>query len=55
VTQDFFTAVVEQVETVNGLRLRLTIQLSLKAPDPSRVCRLLPITFTSPSSKVRQK
>jgi hypothetical protein len=50
VTQDVFTEnlVVEQVETVSGLRLRLTIQLSLKAPDPSRVCRLLPITFTSP-------
>ena len=38
VTQDIFTAnlVVEDIEAVRGLRLRLTIQLSLKAPDPRR-------------------
>src|SRR5208337_5119305 len=37
-TQDIFTAnlVVEDIEAVSGLRLRLTIQLSLKAPDPRR-------------------
>src|ERR1700731_3887338 len=37
-TQDVFTTnfVVEHIEAVSGLRLRLTIQLSLKAPDPSR-------------------
>jgi hypothetical protein len=35
--------------------LRLTVQLSLKGLDPSRCLQALPITFTSPSSKTRQK
>jgi hypothetical protein len=36
-TQDVFSAnlVVERIEAEGRLRLRLTIQLSLKAPDPS--------------------
>src|SRR6266511_563962 len=40
-TQDIFSAklVVEHVEAEGRLRLRLTIQLSLKAPDPSRCCQ----------------
>src|SRR5271157_6442199 len=42
-TQDVFTAnlVVEHIEAVSGLRLRLTIELSLKDPDPSRCLQAL--------------
>src|SRR4030088_1930533 len=40
-TQDVFSAnlVVERIGAEGRLRLRLTIQLSLKAPDPSRCCQ----------------
>ena len=37
------------------LYLRLSTQLSLKDPALFGVCRLSPITFTSPSLKARQK
>src|SRR6202163_1015475 len=58
VSQDVLAVnlVVEQVEAEGRLRLRLTVQLSLKGPDRCRCCQAhSQITFTSPSSKAHQK
>src|SRR4030088_2843232 len=56
-TQDVFSAnlVVERIEAEGRLRLRLTIQLSLKAPDPSTTLAdlLPPLLVANPFSAMR--
>src|SRR2546430_578457 len=56
--QDILSAnlVVEHIEAESGLRLRLAIELPLKAPDLYQALQgSSPIALTSPSSKAHQK